>query len=198
MQSGRLLAAAVLLATFVAPGLARAAPARGTVSTPPLQTDALLGAAFEVGMRHWGALPCAGQIRVLAQRALAPGVTADSDAWVTFSSARGPNDLRAPAAGYHDCVISFSRARWPTAASMRADWPVLCATMAHEIGHLLGHAHDTTPGSVMAPVFVDYNNVPAGCWTVRLGGEPATLRARQDGQRPRAAAAASERRPSRP
>ena len=106
-------------------------------------------------------MPCGGQIKVLAQRPLAPGVDPDTDAWVTFDTPLGANNLAAPASTYTNCTIAFARRRWPTAASMRADWGIFCATMTHELGHLLGHAHDETPGSVMAPVFTDYSSVPA-------------------------------------
>jgi hypothetical protein len=46
---------------------------------------------------------------------------------------------------------------------MREDWDMLCLTMVHEMGHLLGHVHDVTPGSVMAPVFTDYSSEPSTC-----------------------------------
>jgi hypothetical protein len=35
--------------------------------------------------------------------------------------------------------------------------------MTHELGHLLGHDHDMTPGSVMAPVFNDRSNITQSC-----------------------------------
>jgi hypothetical protein len=35
------------------------------------------------------------------------------------------------------------------------------------MGHLLGHPHSLTPGSVMAPVFTDESDVPATCVKAR-------------------------------
>jgi len=53
---------------------------------------------------------------------------------------------------------------------MREDWILFCTTMLHEHGHLPGHAHDSTPGSIMAPAFTDHSSVPRVCrmtWPAR-------------------------------
>jgi hypothetical protein len=151
----RVLAAAVISAALVGPATAGAAQ--------PTPLDVAAG----VGARYWGAVPCGGQVKVLARRRLAAGLDAATDAWVTFDTPLGANNLTAPAGTYTNCTIVFARRRWPTAASMRADWGIFCATMTHELGHLLGHQHDETPGSVMAPVFTDYSSVPASCRAAR-------------------------------
>jgi hypothetical protein len=124
--------------------------------------------AARIAQRYWGAVPCGGKVTVVAQRRLTAGVQAGTDAWVTFDSPLGANNLAADATSYSGCTIAFGRARWPTTASMREDWHMLCLTMVHELGHLLGHAHDATPGSVMAPVFTDYSGEPAMCRTARV------------------------------
>ena len=62
-----------------------------------------------------------------------------ADAWVTFDSSLGANNLAAPAGSYSNCVIALARWCWPTSASMSEDWDMLCTTMIHEMGHLLGH-----------------------------------------------------------
>jgi hypothetical protein len=151
----RVLTAAVLSLALVVPATAEAAQ-----RTP-------LDVAAGVAKAYWGAVPCGGKVSVVARRPLAPGMAADTDAWVTFGSPLGANNLAAPASSYTDCTITFARRRWPTTASMRADWGIFCATMTHEMGHLLGHVHDDTPGSVMAPVFTDYSSVPASCRAAR-------------------------------
>jgi matrixin len=154
-----LLTVAVLVAALVLPATASAAH-RTKPPTP-------MSVAAAVGERYWGAVPCNGQIQVLAQRPLPTGLDPTTNAWVTFDSPLGANNLAAPAGSYSHCTISLARRRWPTAASMRADWGMLCMTMTHELGHLLGRQHDTTPGSVMAPVFTDYASEPAACRAAR-------------------------------
>jgi hypothetical protein len=149
----RLLAAIALTAALAVPATAGAAE---RAAQP-------LAAAADVALRYWGATPCSGRVTVTAKRTVVAGLVADSDAWVTFASPLGANNLAAPAASYTDCAIAFARWRWPTASSMRQDWSILCATMVHEWGHLLGRQHDSTPGNVMVPVFTDYSSVPASC-----------------------------------
>ena len=92
-------------------------------------------------------MPCNGKIKVQSLRPLAPGVDPATDAWVTFDSPLGANNLAAPASTYTNCTISFARWRWQTAASMRADWGIFCTTMIHEYGHLLGHRTTRRPAA---------------------------------------------------
>jgi matrixin len=150
------LPALVAIVLLALPGTAQASSARAKTVTP-------LSAASAVAARFWAATPCGDHIALRTRSALPAGLTAESDAWVTFSSPLGANNLTAPASTYGDCTISFGRARWPTTASLREDWDMFCMTMVHEYGHLLGHAHDLTPGSVMAPIFTDYSSEPASC-----------------------------------
>jgi hypothetical protein len=155
------LAAAV--AVVLGLGLPAAAEARSAPA--PSQASAVLSVAAGIAQRYWGAVPCGGHVTIVAQRPLTAGAEPGTDAWVTFTSPAGANNLAAPAGTYTNCTIAFGRTRWPTTASMREDWDMLCLTMVHEIGHLLGHVHDVTPGSVMAPIFNNYSSEPLTCRT---------------------------------
>jgi hypothetical protein len=161
----RLAAAAVVIGL----ALPATAVARTPVTATPTANKAstVLGVAAGIAQRYWGAVPCGGRVAIVAQRPLTVGAEAGTDAWVTFDSPLGANNLAAAATTYSNCTIAFGRSRWPTTASMREDWHMLCLTMVHELGHLLGHAHDAGPGSVMAPVFTDYSGEPAMCRTAR-------------------------------
>ncbi len=90
-------------------------------------------------------------------------MAADTDAWVTFQSSLGADNLAAPAGSYTACAIGIARWQWPTASSIRGDWGMFCLTITHEVGHLLGFPHSLVPGSVMAPVFVGESSVPSLC-----------------------------------
>lgn len=166
LLSAALVAAALLAATLEFPTTAGAARpsaksqlwAKGT--TP-------VRAAATVAQHYWGAAACNGQIKLLTRRPQPSGLGPASDAWVTFDSSLGRNNLDAPASSYSNCTITFARWRWPTSASMREDWDLFCATMTHELGHLLGHSHDAAPASIMAPVFTDRSSSPAICRSQR-------------------------------
>ena len=161
LLAGALLAGTLTVPTAVGAARPTAKSHLWAKGTTPLR------AAATVARRYWGALPCSGQIKVLARRPLPAGLGPASDAWVTFDSSLGKNNLAAPASSYSNCAIAFARWRWPTSTSMREDWDLFCTTMTHELGHLLGHSHDSTRGSVMAPAFTDHSSVPPICRATR-------------------------------
>jgi predicted nucleic acid-binding Zn ribbon protein len=169
MAAKRMLSTAGLLVALVLPATATAARSTRAPAHVAVQAKAptTLAAVTWVGERYWRAVPCGGKVTVVAKQSLAAGADPATDAWVTFDSSMGANNLAAPAASYTNCTIALARWRWPTATSMRDDWDMLCATMAHEMGHLLGHVHDATPGSIMAPVFTDASSVPELCRAMR-------------------------------
>jgi hypothetical protein len=174
MAPTRILAAALFTAVLAVPAAAGAAqtatPSHQPVTrnaTPRAKAPAPVAVAAAAARRYWGAVPCQGQVKVLAQRPVLAGLDPTTDAWVTFDSALGANNLAAPASTYSNCTISFARWRWTTSASMLEDWDIFCTTMIHEIGHLLGRPHDLTPGSIMAPVFTDHSSVPPVCRATR-------------------------------
>ncbi len=129
-----------------------------------------LSTAAAIAQRYWGATPCAGQVKIVANSLLAPGLDPSTDAWVTFDSSLGADNLSAPASTYTNCVITLAHWQWATRAQMESDWGMFCLTMIHEMGHLLGHMHSLTAGSVMAPVFTGDASVPAICHASWLTG----------------------------
>lgn len=174
-----MLAATLLLPSYAAAGPARDRPSTAASINRDWQSRAghavlrrLAGRepvrlAQAVAARYWGAAPCGGHTVVMTNMPLPAGLEPDTDAWVTFDSSLGVNDLQAPATTYTQCVISVARWQWPTRRSMANDWNMFCLTMIHETGHLLGHAHSSTPGSVMAPVFTAASPIPTLCRTAR-------------------------------
>jgi hypothetical protein len=140
-----------------------------TSAAKPVRDPVALAASL--AERYWGSVPCGGQVTVRAYAPLLGGLDPTTDGWATFASSLGPNDLAAPASSYTECTVSLARSQWPTSAAVRGDWNMFCLTVTHEFGHLLGHPHSLTPGSVMAPVFTDESSVPAICRASRAAVE---------------------------
>jgi Matrixin len=174
-----LLTAAVLVPVSVASAAALAASrtahahkirsARASVtSRNPVST------AFAIAEGYWGAVPCAGQVRTIANRPLASGLDPTTHGWVTFGSSLGADNLNAPASTYTHCIISLAHWQWASWTEMESDWGMFCLTVIHETGHLLGHKHSLVPGSVMAPVFTSDANVPGVCNATWLAGWRST------------------------
>jgi hypothetical protein len=130
--------------------------------------------AIAAASQAWGATPCGGDFEILKRQVVRGDVEPGSDAWSRFNTPLGANNLTASASDYTDCTIALGRVRWPSRSSMVEDWDMLCMTMTHEFGHLLGHAHDTTFGSVMVPVFTDYSSEPDACRSNRPRSAPAS------------------------
>jgi len=170
MATSRFLVATAILAGLAAPAAADAAkpgPRTAPAVVKPAGTPAPVKAAMSVANRYWKSTPCGGNVRVVARSALLPGMHRETDAWVTFDTPLGANNLAAPAATYRNCSLHLTRWRWPTAASMSQDWDILCTTVIHEVGHLHGRAHEDRRGSIMAPVFTDHSSVPSICRSTR-------------------------------
>ena len=160
MNKCSLLAAAAIATLTIVP---TTAAAKSRAISP-------IALASSIAERYWGAVPCQGKIKILIAQRSPHILGQDADAWVTFSSSMGANNLAAPASTYTNCAVSLGRWRWPTVATMVPDWDMLCMTMTHEYGHLLGHPHNTIPGNVMNPVFTNYTSEPQLCRTDRPSG----------------------------
>jgi hypothetical protein len=85
-----------------------------------------VAAAWDVAARHWGSLPCGGEVEFAWTR-LDAGTNATAS-WYN------PTDAWNNAAENFDCRVDFN-------VEMDFDWEKFCTVLAHEAGHLLGRRH---------------------------------------------------------
>jgi Matrixin len=100
------------------------------------------GAEFEraraIAQGHWGAVPCEGNVAYTWQ-----GLEPLTNARASWSN---PTSAWGNAAANFECEVVFN-------TIAQYDFPMLCTVMTHEIGHLLGHAHDEAPGRLMSAIY---------------------------------------------
>jgi hypothetical protein len=172
-----LVPAPALAAAGAAPGSEAQAGEAGQAATastkahvPKAKRRNPVTTAATIAKRYWRATPCGGQIKIRAKQPVPSSLSAITDAWVTFGSPLGENNLAAPPGSFTACTISLARWQWSSRAEIESDWGMFCLTVIHEMGHLLGRTHSTSPRSVMATTFTSEAAVPRACKSTWLPG----------------------------
>jgi hypothetical protein len=157
-----------LTAAVAATSEPTSAASAGSVTARAAQADAATGgdqrypigsaameAAKAVAIAHWGAQPCGGQ--VLVSWTTTDATTNATAAW------RNPSDPWSNPGANFDCRIDLN-----TQAGF--DFAKLCSVLAHEMGHLLGRAHDGDSGTLMSAY---YSSPLASCQSASPESAPA-------------------------
>jgi hypothetical protein len=153
----RTLAALVVSLAVSAP--AASAAVRGARLTFPASA---LTEARAAAISYWGGLPpCRGPVRV-GYSTHVPAINSGGVrlgrvwAWTTDFTTGVPGV-------YQDCLITLNASRWRPRAQARG-FPLFCALMVHEYGHLFGHPDRASDprSSITYPVIGPRNvRVPA-------------------------------------
>jgi hypothetical protein len=144
----------ILVLALLAFALAIPATALAEEGDLPLPADpALMTAAHDLAVAHWGAEPCGGNVTVTWTH-LGPGINARSQ-WMSVDLAN--------ALTYSACAVTYN-------LDVGWDWPKLCTVIEHELGHLSGHQHVPDPADIMSPY---YTQPSAECSGAAPGAAPA-------------------------
>jgi hypothetical protein len=122
-----------------------------------------LAAAKSAAIQYWHRQPCAGRIAI--RYALAPSGPVDTGglrvrslfAWTSAETTSVPSQ-------YADCTVTLNSRLWSPATEARY-FPVFCALMVHEYGHLVGHPDERgdSPRSITYPLITSRNEFVGPC-----------------------------------
>lgn len=161
----------ILLVLLAAPTVASSLTIRHLQTSQPYDRMTLVQYAQRAALRYWRSSPCGGAVRILyAPETASPvndtaGVTTGKLwAWTQFDSPDGFT-YGDPPSTYFDCSITINQTVW-TPQHQYEDWPLFCATVVHEYGHLMGYpdSPDWPETSVLYPIITTLNMNIRSCW----------------------------------
>lgn len=166
-MKGRILLAVV--ATFAV--MTTAASARTTIrlahdrGSKAIALTLTLTEAQAAAIQYWGGEPCDGVVNI-AYSNVTPAGLPPSLAWAWFVTPAGPMNYTEPPDTFTDCTITINTTYF-SPYGQRMDWPLFCAVIVREYGHLFGHDDDYAAPrtSLLNPIVGSANMFTPACVT---------------------------------